>query len=126
MPWVRASIVSALIAFLSLALPAQAAPAPIVFDFEDGLQGWELHGAATRVQTQVLGGEWAIFMDNLVDGIVWISMEVQELQAVGPVSFDQLIIEGDIREPDPRPHGWQTMDHDSRRSSLRGPVRRDL
>ncbi len=94
MPWVRASIVSALIAFLSLALPAQAAPAPIVFDFEDGLQGWELHGAATRVQTQVLGGEWAIFMDNLVDGIVWISMEVQELQAVGPVSFDQLIIEG--------------------------------
>ena len=34
--------VLALIASLSLALPAQAATAPIVFDFEDGLQGWEL------------------------------------------------------------------------------------
>ena len=81
------------IATIGLALPVQAAPAPIVFDFEDGLQGWELHGGATRVQTQVLGGEWAIFMDNLVNGFVSISMKVEELQAVGPVSFDQLIID---------------------------------
>jgi hypothetical protein len=42
------------IALLALAPPAKAQP--IVFDFEDGLQGWELHGAATRVQTQLLGG----------------------------------------------------------------------
>ena len=53
--------VLALIASLSLALSVQATPAPIVFDFEDGLQGWELGGSAQRVQTQVLGGEWAIF-----------------------------------------------------------------
>ncbi len=66
------------IATIGLALPVQAAPAPIVFDFEDGLQGWELHGSAQRVQTQVLGGEWAIFGDGvlspltelkLIDGI---------------------------------------------------------
>ncbi len=94
MPRLRAPAISALIVLLGLALPVQAAPAPIVFDFEDGLQGWELHGGATRVQTQVLGGEWAIFMDNLVNGFVSISMKVEELQAVGPVSFDQLIIEG--------------------------------
>ena len=67
MPRLRAPAISALIALLGLALPAYAAPAPIVFDFEDGLQGWELVGAATRVQTQVLGGEWAIFGDGAID-----------------------------------------------------------
>ena len=56
MPQIRAPAISALIALLSLALPAQAAPAPIVFDFEDGLQGWTLGGSTQRVQTQVLGG----------------------------------------------------------------------
>ncbi len=63
MPRLRAPAISALIVLLGLALPVQAAPAPIVFDFEDGVQGWELQGAATRVQTQVLDGEWAIFGD---------------------------------------------------------------
>ena len=49
-------------------LPAHAVSItePIVFDFEDGLQGWELHGSAQRVQTQILGGEWAIFGDGFV------------------------------------------------------------
>ena len=46
MPRFRASAISALIALLGLALPVWAAPEPIVFDFEDGLQGWELHGSA--------------------------------------------------------------------------------
>lgn len=60
-----------LLAALALALSPLSAHAvpltePIVFDFEDGLQGWELHGTATRVQTQVLGGEWAIFGDGVV------------------------------------------------------------
>ncbi len=32
----RAPAISALLALLGLALPVQAAPAPIVFDFEDG------------------------------------------------------------------------------------------
>ena len=68
MPRFRAPAISALIALLALALPAHAAPAPIVFDFEDGLQGWELVLAAQRVQTQSLGGEWAIFLDRLVKG----------------------------------------------------------
>ncbi len=57
----------ALGSLLGLALPVQAAPAPIVFDFEDGLQGWKLHGSAQRVQTQLLGGEWAIFGDALIE-----------------------------------------------------------
>ncbi len=52
------------IATIGLAQPTQAAPAPIVFDFEDGLQGWELGGSAQRVQTQLLGGEWAILGDS--------------------------------------------------------------
>ncbi len=58
----------ALVALLSLALPVQAAPALIVFDFEDGLQGWTVEGSPQRVQTQVLGGDWAIFADRLVKG----------------------------------------------------------
>ncbi len=56
------------IATIGLALPVRAAPAPIVFDFEDGLQGWTLVLAAQRVQTQSLGGEWAIFGDAFVKG----------------------------------------------------------
>ncbi len=55
----------ALLLLLNCSPIAQAAPAPIVFDFEDGLQGWELGGSAQRVQTQILGGEWAIFGDGL-------------------------------------------------------------
>ncbi len=48
---------------------------PLVFDFEGGLQGWVATGSAQRVNTQVLGGEWAIFGDGLtfieltIDGI---------------------------------------------------------
>ncbi len=80
------------IATIGLALPAQAAPAPIVFDFEDGLQGWELHAGPRRFPTSLLGGEWAIFVD--VAGFGGISMRVEELQAVGAVTFDQLIIAG--------------------------------
>ena len=68
MPRLRAPAFSAFIVLLGLALPAYAAPAPIVFDFEDGLQGWTLVLAAQRVQTQSLGGEWAIFLDRLVKG----------------------------------------------------------
>jgi hypothetical protein len=39
---------------------------PVVFDFEDGLQGWS--SSAMRVPTQVLGREWAIFGDGLMGG----------------------------------------------------------
>ena len=98
MPRVRASVVSALVAFLSLALPAYAAPAPIVFDFEDGLQGWELHGSAQRVQTQVLGGEWAIFGDGFVapgefGGGTFISIRA-DLTNVASISVEQFFVEG--------------------------------
>ncbi len=58
--------VAPLALLIALPLYAQAAPAPIVFDFEDGLQGWTLGGSAQRVQTQVLGGEWAILGDGFV------------------------------------------------------------
>ena len=85
--------VLALIALLGWAQPVEAAPAPIVFDFEDGLQGWELHGAATRVETQVLGGEWAIFLDGLIEGGAWIFI-TGDFQTVGSVTFDQLIVDG--------------------------------
>ncbi len=88
----RAPAISALIALLGLALPVHAVPAPIVFDFEDGPQGWILGGSAQRVQTQVLGGEWAIFLDGFLGAAI--SFIPEDLQAIGLVTFDQLIIDG--------------------------------
>ncbi len=55
----RAPAFSALIVLLGLALPVQAAP--IVFDFEDGEQGWLLISGAQRQETSVLGGSYAVF-----------------------------------------------------------------
>lgn len=37
---------------------------PVVFDFENELEPWELWGHAVRVPTDALGGEWAIFGDG--------------------------------------------------------------
>ncbi len=82
------------IATIGVALPAQAAPAPIVFDFEDGLQGWELGGAAQRVQTQVLGGEWAIFGDGQVGARASMSIEM-DLTDIASISVEQFLIAGD-------------------------------
>jgi hypothetical protein len=92
----RTSACSTLIALLGLALPVHAAPAPIVFDFEDGLQGWELHGTATRVQTQLLGGEWAIFGDgfDFFDEMTLISLET-DLTEVVSISVDEFSVLGD-------------------------------
>jgi hypothetical protein len=73
---------------------AQAAPEPIIFDFEDGLQGWELHGSAQRVQTQILGGEWAIFGDVLLEDGGWIS-NVINLTDIVSVSLESLFLSGD-------------------------------
>ena len=96
MPRLPAAALSALIPVLGLSLPAQAARAPIVFDFdfEDGLQAWELSGSAQRVQTQVLGGEWAIFGDGLVGAFdirTFISMET-DLTEVVRISVDELAV----------------------------------
>lgn len=33
---------------------------PVVFDFEDGLQGWQFLRGADRVETSVLGGSYAV------------------------------------------------------------------
>ena len=96
MPRLRAPALLTVIVLLGLALRAEAAP--IVFDFEDGLQGWELSGSAQRVQTQLLGGEWAIFGDGLQDGPVFdfdrfplISMET-DLTEVVTISVDQFLL----------------------------------
>ena len=88
MPRLRAPTFSALIVLLGLALPVQAAPAPLVFDFEDGLQGWELHDSAQRVQTQVLGGEWAIFGDGLAGRGAAISLDM-DLTNIRYISVEQ-------------------------------------
>ncbi len=73
------------IATIGLALPAQAAPAPIVFDFEDGLQGWEL--TAQRVQTQILGGEWAIFGDGLIGAVMSIDVDLTDIRSISVERF---------------------------------------
>ena len=52
---------------LALGAPSGALGA-LVFDFEDGLQGWSVSGSVTRVPTQVLGGSYAIFGDGLWRG----------------------------------------------------------
>jgi hypothetical protein len=67
---------------------------PIVFDFEDGLQGWELHGSAERIQTQLLGGDWAILGDGLVEGGAAIST-VMNLSDIVFISVDQFFV-GDV------------------------------
>ncbi len=86
MPWLRFLLV--LTCFLICSMRAHAAPAPIVFDFEDGLQGWELHGSATRVQTQILGGEWAIFGDGLIEGGASMSI-VRDVTNIASISVEQ-------------------------------------
>ncbi len=96
MPRLPAAALSALIPVLGLSLPAQAAPAPIVFDFEDGLQGWELQGAATRVQTQLIGGEWAIFGDGIVDESTAISIEI-DLMEMSSMSVDFFVFDAESR-----------------------------
>ncbi len=52
----------------SVALTLDPSEGAAVFDFEDGLQGWTLQGSAERVETGVLGGEWAVFGDGLAGG----------------------------------------------------------
>ena len=91
----------ALVLLLNCSPIARAAPAPIVFDFEDGLQGWELHGSATRVQTQLLGGQWAVLGDGFsqddTTGLpldVFISREI-DLAGIGSVSLDQFFLDGE-------------------------------
>jgi hypothetical protein len=65
---------------------------PIVFDFEDGLQGWRSYGPGSvhRVQTQLLGGQWAIFGDGLVTdpSPTALFMEV-DITEVGAISVEQ-------------------------------------
>lgn len=80
------------LALLALALPAGAAP--IVFDFEDGLEGWELHGSAQRLQTQLLGGEWAIFGDGSVEGAAFIQIYM-DLTDIAFISVEQFFVDGD-------------------------------
>ncbi len=72
-------------ALLWLAFPAQAAPAPIVFDFEDGWQGWK-HGGAHRESTDALGGSYAISID--ADQIIWIEIDLAGIRAM---TFDVFI-----------------------------------
>ncbi len=84
------------IATIGLALPARAAPAPIVFDFEDGLQGWTIRGSPQRVQTKVLGGDWAIFADGrsiatMQSPVIMIEMDLTDIASI---SLEQFFVEG--------------------------------
>jgi len=83
-----------LVALLGFAVPAYAAPEPIVFDFEDGLQGWTLEGSAQRVQTQVLGGQWAIFGDGSVEGGALVSIQM-DLSNIAFITVEQFLVDGD-------------------------------
>ena len=86
MPWVRFLLV--LTCAVLCSARAQAAPAPIIFDFEDGLQGWTLSGSAQRVQTQVLGGEWAIFGDGSAEAGALLSIDIDPTE-LASISVEQ-------------------------------------
>ena len=89
------ALAAVLMAAWTLPQPAYAAPAPIVFDFEDGLQGWTLGGSAQRVQTQVLGGEWAIFGDGRSVGAGDASIVIEmDLTGIASISVEQFFVEG--------------------------------
>ncbi len=103
MLWSRTHTLFILLAVLSLPIRVGAAPAPIVFDFEDGLQGWTLGGSAQRVQTQVLGGKWAIFGDGFVSppgGLelggptgTFLSTSL-DLTGIASISVEQFFVDG--------------------------------
>lgn len=69
---------------------------PIVFDFEDGLQGWELNGVQ-RVQTQLLGAERAMFGDGFLStGFDGPSLTlVTNLIKVGSISLEAFFLNGE-------------------------------
>lgn len=94
MPRLRPLALSALIVLLGLA--SRAGAAPIVFDFEDGLQGWQLIGSATRVQTQALGGEWAIFGDGVIGGAIFREVD---LTGIAFFSLERFVVDGNEDAP---------------------------
>ena len=65
---------------------------PIIFDFEDGLQGWELHGSAQRVQTQILGGEWAIFGDGFLRASI---IRATDPMPIRSISVEMILVDGE-------------------------------
>ena len=81
-------------ALLNHGTPAYGAPDPIVFDFEDGLQGWTLEGSTQRVQTHLLSGQWAIFGDGSAEEAAFISIET-DLTNIASISVEQFFIAGD-------------------------------
>jgi len=90
----RSIIAPAALLLLLLSTPvAQAAPDPIVFDFENGLQGWTLEGSAQRIQTGVLGGDWAIFGDGVAGAGASMSMEV-DWTGIASITVEHFFISG--------------------------------
>ena len=53
--------VGAFVAVFVLLSPERGLATPMVFDFEDGEQGWLLFNGAKREETSVLGGSFAVF-----------------------------------------------------------------
>jgi hypothetical protein len=88
----RSLACSVLFAFV-LVTPGSAKATPIVFDFEDGLQGWTLEGSAQRVSTQALGGQWAIFGDGNVEGGASMSLQA-DLTNVASIELDRFHLGG--------------------------------
>ena len=58
------------------------------------LQGWELHGAAQRVQTQALGGERAIFGDAFLEEGAFITIPLDLVTSPFSIEFDVLVVDG--------------------------------
>jgi hypothetical protein len=69
---------------------------PVVFAFEEGLEGWHLLEGAGRVQTQALGGEWALsgegmlFLDVDLDNVGAISL--RQTRRNGGLAFEDEVV----------------------------------
>jgi hypothetical protein len=84
--------------------PAASAPfvpdlsqGPVVFDFEDGLQGWTTLGSAMRVPTHALGGDWAIWGDGLA-GLEEIEPDDPPSGVDGIVGDDPFYLSGSVTQ----------------------------
>lgn len=91
--------------FLAVTFPGSARATPLVpdfsngeviFDFEDGLQGWKPLGSAQRLNTRTLNGLWAVFAEAQFSERNGISLEI-DLSNVAAIQLDSLFF-GDLQE----------------------------
>ncbi len=76
---------------------------PVVFDFEDGLQGWGTSGTIERANTDVLGGEWAVlgvdrgFSNGSFSSVLLLNIDFTNVSALSLEQFFEGSFDEDAR-----------------------------